>query len=344
LSTELRRSPHFDPFTGKNCPVRRTSDEACCGFGMLAEVESLRGASAVPVRPPSLRAIAALEAAARHQSFTKAAEELNLTQSAISHAIRSLETRLGFELFERYGRAVVLTEPGRAFVSRLRLSLSLITEAFDRPGRAARPQIVVGAPAGVAERLLAPKLPAFMALNPGQRFELRLAGDHTSVTNGAVDVAVLFGAGACPGLVRRRLVGEALIPVARPGPDLPRRPEDLARAQLIHHPEHPWRLFLEEVGLSELQPPLGLVSDSAAAAVELARCGAGVCLARKRLVAQDLASGALVRLFEAEAALREDYCAVWNPASPRADLAEAFVDWLAGEFGEAAPPAGRRAA
>ena len=121
----------------------------------------------MPVRPPSLRAIAAFEAAARHESFTKAADELNLTQSAISHAIRSLEVRLGVDLFDRFGRTVALTEPGRAFVSRLRLSLNLISEAFEQPSRLGRARLVVAASAGVAERILAARLPPSWPAIPG---------------------------------------------------------------------------------------------------------------------------------------------------------------------------------
>ncbi|MBL8771047.1 MAG: LysR family transcriptional regulator [Phenylobacterium sp.] len=284
----------------------------------------------MPVRPPSLRAIAAFEAAARHESFTKAADELNLTQSAISHAIRSLELRLGVDLFERYGRTVALTEPGRAFVSRLRLSLNLISEAFETPARPGRARLVVAASAGVAERLLATRLPQFLAGNPDREIELRTVNGAAEVTAGEADVAVLYGAGACAGLTQRRLAGEVLFPVAAPGPDLPRRPEELVRAALIHQPEHPWRVWLEQIGLSELPTPATLIADSPLAALELARNGAGVCLARGLLVRDDLRTGRLVRLFDAEAALREDYTAVWNPASPRADLVRPFVDWLAG--------------
>lgn len=286
----------------------------------------------MPVRPPSLRAIAAFEAAARHQSFTRAADELNLTQSAISHAIRSLELRLGVELFERFGRTVSLTEAGRAFVSRLRLSLDLISEAFDVQPKLGRARIVVGATPGVLERVLAPRLSAFVQAHPDQRIELRLSGDHTQVQSGEVDVAVLFGAGACPGLARRKLASEALIPVAAPAADLPRRPEDLVRARLIHQPQHPWRLWLEEVGLGDLPTPPGVTIDNAVAALELARCGAGVCLGRALLVREDLASRRLIRLFEAEAPMREDYAAVWNPASPGAEAVLTFVEWLAGEL------------
>jgi LysR family glycine cleavage system transcriptional activator len=284
----------------------------------------------VPVRPPSLRAIAAFEAAARHESFTKAADELNLTQSAISHAIRSLELRLGVELFDRFGRTVALTDSGRTFASRLRLSLNLISEAFETPARPSRSRLVVAATACIAERILANRLPAFLADHPDGELELRTVNGAAEVSAGDVDVAILYGAGACAGLTQRRLAGEALFPVAAPGPDLPRDPEDLACAHLIHQPEHPWRLWLEQVGLSNLPIHAALTADNPLAALELARNGAGVCLARGLLVQDDLSAGRLIRLFNAEAALREDYTAVWNPASPRADLIRPFVDWLAG--------------
>lgn len=291
----------------------------------------------MPVRPPSLRAIAAFEAAARHESFTKAADELNLTQSAISHAIRSLELRLGVDLFERYGRTVSLTEPGRAFASRLRLSLNLISEAFEAPARLGRTRLVVTASPGVAERILANRLPAFLSGHPDRELELRTAWGAAEVTAGEADVAVLYGVGACAGLAQQRLAGEVLFPVAAPGPDLPRRPEDLVHAPLIHQPEHPWRLWLEQVGLGELPAPATLTADSPLAALELARSGAGVALARGLLVREDLSAGRLVRLFEAEAALREHYAAVWNPASPRAEVARPFVNWLAGVLAGPAP-------
>jgi LysR family glycine cleavage system transcriptional activator len=88
-------------------------------------------------------------------------------------------------------------------------------------------------------------------------------------------------------------------------------------------------VWLEQVGLTDLPVHATLTADSPLAALELARNGAGVCLARGLLVRDDLRTGRLVRLFEAEASLREDYTAVWNPASPRADVIRPFVDWLA---------------
>ena len=290
-------------------------------------------------RLPPLNALKAFEAAARHESFTKAADELNLTQSAISHAIRSLELRLGVDLFDRFGRTVALTEAGRAFVSRLRLSLNLISEAFEAPSRLGRARLVIAATPGIAERVLSARLPAFLAGQPDRELELRTVTGASEVSAGEADVAILYGAGACAGLTQRRLAGEALFPVAAPATDLPRRPEDLVRAHLIHQPEHPWRLWLEQVGLSDLPIHATVTADSPLAALELARGGAGICLARGLLVRDDLRSGRLVRLFEAEASLREDYTAVWNPASPRADLIRPFVDWLAAAMEPSGAPA-----
>lgn len=292
----------------------------------------------MPVRPPSLRAIAAFEAAARHQSFTKAADELNLTQSAISHAVRSLELRLGLELFDRFGRTVVLTEAGRAFVSRLRLSLSLISEAFDVQPRPGGGRLVVGTCAGFLERVLAPRLPEFIAAHPGRELEFRTAAGPADVASGELDVALLYGDGACAGLTSRALARESLIPVAGAGcGPLPARPEDLVRAALIHQPEHPWRLWLDAVGLGDLLIPAPVATAEPLAALDLARNGAGVALARSLMAAEDLRAGRLVRLFEGEVALRESYFAAWNTASPKADLAQPFVSWLAHAL-DPAPP------
>src|ERR1044071_7580490 len=95
------------------------------------------------VRPPSLRSISAFEAAARHQSFAKAAQELNLTTSAVSHAIKSLETRLPTRLFDRAGRRVALTGEGQTLAVRVRLSLSLLGDAFDASPWLRRDRLVV---------------------------------------------------------------------------------------------------------------------------------------------------------------------------------------------------------
>lgn len=300
---------------------------------LILHVEGQR----VPVRPPSLRAIAAFEAAARHGSFTRAADELNLTQSAVSHAIRTLEERLGVDLFERFGRRVVLTDAGSGFVSRLQLSLSLIAEAFEAPARGGRSHLVIGAPAWLIETVAGPAVSVFRNDHPECDIDIRTALTAADVAGGSADLGLVLGASPISGLAHRGLGGEVLFPVAAPGLADLRRPEDLVRARVIAQPDHPWRLWLETVGLSDLPVPSSLTVDSAPAALGLARQGEGVCLTLGRLARADLEAGRLVRLFNAQARLTAEYAVVWNPASPRAALARSFVDCLERSLAAAVP-------
>lgn len=284
----------------------------------------------MPVRPPSLRAIAAFEAAARHQSFSKAAEELNLTRSAISHAIRTLEERLGVELFTRAGPSVMLTEPGRIFAGRLRLSLEMISQAFDLPARGDRAVLRVGAPGDLMRQVVAPGVAELRASRPDLDLELRAQGGVSDLLAGAVDVVVAQGVSAPAGLHARLLARETLIPVAAPGlfPRLPARAEEVLAAPLIHCPARPWGLWFEAAGVDRAPVGEALKADDATVAVELARAGLGVCLAPWLMVQEDLKRRRLVRVSDVEAFLPDGYWALWNPGSPKRDLIDAFADRL----------------
>lgn len=294
----------------------------------------------MPVRPPSLRAIAAFEAAARHQSFSKAAEELNLTRSAISHAIRTLEDRLGVGLFNRVGPSVVLTEPGRIFAGRLRLSLEMISQAFDLSPRADRASLRVGAPADLMHRLVAKGLAGLRTTHPDLEIELRAQGGVSDLLSGAVDVVVAQGASAPVGLQARLLARETLTPVAAPGffPRLPARPDEVIAAPLIHCPARPWSLWLEAAGLEGQAASEALKVDDLACAIELARAGVGVCLAPRLLVQEDLRLRRLVRVSEVEACLAEGYWALWGAVSPKSELIEAFAERLCLALSAASAP------
>src|SRR4249919_671811 len=124
------------------------------------------------VRPPSLRSIAAFEAAARHSSFSRAAEELNLTPGAISHAIRALEVRLDQQLFVRSGRAVSLTRAGQTLAARVRLSLGLLTDAFETMPWRSVDRLVVSTTHGIAERIFAPRLHELQAACSGASLDI----------------------------------------------------------------------------------------------------------------------------------------------------------------------------
>lgn len=282
------------------------------------------------LRPPSLRSISAFEAAARHASFAKAAEELHLTTSAISHAIKNMETRLGTRLFERAGRKVALTPEGQTLAVRVRLSLSLLGDAFETSPWLRRDHLVVSTLSSIAGRI-APRLGDFQRLVPDLELELRCEPALADLTSDGVDVAVRFGPGGWAGLAARHLGNESLFPVASPsyrGGALPRSVEELRDCAMIRHPESTWRLWLHPLGLSPGDFPSMLTIDDLGVALETARQGAGIALARAWVVQEDLRTGRLVRLFDHEVSAEYSYWAVWSGGSPRRALIASFVDWL----------------
>ncbi|NEX94761.1 LysR substrate-binding domain-containing protein [Caulobacter sp. 17J65-9] len=284
----------------------------------------------MPVRPPSLQSVAAFEAAARHQSFAKAADELNLTHGAISHAIRKLEARLGQTLFERRGRGVALTADGRSLAARVRLSLNLLGDAF-APAANDRQRLRVSLMPSVASRILIPRLAELQAALPGLELDLRCSSALADLAGGEADVAVRFGPGGWAGVQALALADERLVPVASPdfrGGRPPRSVEDLLDCPVIRHPESAWRLWLDPLGIDEARLPTGLAVDDAGAVLDAAAAGCGVALARVRLAEPDLAAGRLVRLFEREVSAEYGYWCVWNGGSPKRRLIEAFAERL----------------
>ena len=288
----------------------------------------------MPARPPSLRSITAFEAAARHQSFTRAATELNLTTGAISHAIRALETRLGCALFHRSGRRVSLTAGGQALASRVRLSVALLDDVFDLAPWLRRDRLVVTTLSSIVEKILLPALPGLQRAMPDVTFDLRCTSALADF-DGDVDVAIRFGPGGWNGLEARHLADERLFPVASPHyrrGALPRDWDDLASCELIRHTDSNWQLWLNPVGLNFKELRSTLAIDDSSLVLAAAAAGQGIALARARLVQPDLASGRLVRLFSHEVAAEYSYWAVWSGSSPKRDLIGTFVDRMKKAF------------
>ena len=281
------------------------------------------------VRPPSLSALAAFEAVARHQSFTRAARELNLSQSAVSHAVRALEGRLGERLFDRRPGGAALTQAGRLFAARVRLGLSLLGDAFAqaRPGAQT---LVVSTLSSIAQRLIVPRLGSFRALHPGLVLDLRCTAALADVGAGEADVAVRFGPGQWSGLQSRRLSEEWLIPVASPdyrGGGAGLTLDDLPGCELIAHPESAWAIWLDGSGLDAGRLRTGLLVDDALLALEAAAAGLGIALARSRLAEADLASGRLVRVGDRKVRAEYDYWCAWSGTARKQAEIAAFVDW-----------------
>lgn len=288
----------------------------------------------MPVRPPSLRSIAAFEAAARHASFTKAADELNLTPGAISHAIKALEQRLNQTLFTRDGRSVSLTADGRTLAARVRLSLALLGDAFDIAAPRARNRLVISTLPAIAERILLPRLDQLKAALPGVVLDFRCSTELADFDR-EVDVAIRFGPGGWRGVQTRFLGNETLFPVVSPsynGGAWPASQAGLAGHALIHHPESSWRLWLDPTEPIPEPADNALYMDDSALVLEMAAAGQGIALARGQLVEGDIQAGRLVRLFERSAPAEYSYWTVWSGSSAKQPLIASFTNAVSDLF------------
>ncbi len=254
---------------------------------------------------PSLPGLEAFEAVARHKSFTRAARELHVTQSAISHRVRALEEQIGATLFVREGKSVALTDAGRVLDEAVRDAFALLRDATRRLERTQEATLTVSCSPSFAIRWLVPRLPSFRARHPG--LDLRIAADDRLVLpgRGGIDACLRYGPGDYEGVDCTRLAVERIAPVASPVllERVPlREPADLGAHVLLHDEvlrDHPgrigWRRWLEAAGARGVDPERGPRFSHAHMALEAAVAGQGVALGRTTLVSRDLSEGRLVR-------------------------------------------------
>lgn len=255
-------------------------------------------------RLPPLPALRAFEAAARHMSFKRAASELGVTPTAISHQIKLLEDTLGVRLFDRQPRKLVITAAGMALFPGLKDGLDSFEGAVRSAlaGREHRSVTLSATTAFTAKRLV-PKVAAFRAANPGLDLRLHASDAPADFRQRTADLAVRYGRGPWPGLHAELLAQNRFAPVCSPHLGI-RAPGDLARATLIHfewqrveHDTPVWRRWLEQAGVTGIDPAAGLTFSDEGHAIQAVIAGHGVALLSLVLVAEDLASGALVQPF-----------------------------------------------
>jgi LysR family glycine cleavage system transcriptional activator len=294
-------------------------------------------------RLPSLDSLRAFESAARHLSFTKAGEELHVTQSALSHRINALEDELGIKLFRRLTRKLELTPAGETLAAGVRRGLAEISRAaaaIDRKSGAE--PLTVSALPSFATRWLVPRLPRFRNICPD--VEVRISADPALVNlqAGEADVAIRFGPGVYPGLHVVKLMTDGVFPVCSPRLLAERGaidcPSQLAAWPLLHDmPTESdgsgsgWSHWLRHVGAEDLCNGEGLRFNQALLALEAAANGLGVALVRRSLIGDDLASGRLVRLLPQEAATTFSYFFVCLPEALDRPAIGAFCKWLMAE-------------
>ena len=281
---------------------------------------------------PPLQTVRAFEAAARLGSFARAADELGLTASAVSHHMRGLESRLHAKLFARAGRGVALTETGHALHAKLALGLALIEQAFAEAHQRKRWRtLTVSVLPAFAARWLIPRLDDFQRHHPAVELNLRATQDVVDLERDGVDVAIRYGLGGWPGLSQVKLRDEQLFPVCSPafnGGRLPSALRDLAKAPLLRHSRQPWTPWFRAAGLKLDEPSRGLSFNEAGGLLQAAAQGHGIALARSTMVEDDLRDRRLVRLFDVAVTDRYAWYAVWREAGEKPGEVAALVDWL----------------
>ncbi|WP_404384001.1 transcriptional regulator GcvA [Caenispirillum salinarum] len=307
---------------------------------------------------PPLNGLRAFEAAARHLSFAKAADELSVTPAAISQQVKGLEDRLGLVLFKRVTRGLRLTPAGRALVPGL-------TEGFDRLAEAvatvAAPAddgtLAVSALPSFSASWLVPRLPAFSEAHPEVRLTLLATTAVTDFNDGA-DLAIRHARTAPQGAECEKIISESIFPVCAPSVAEKyrlTRPEDLRGVPLFRTvypdgtPDDSWELWLKEAGVDGLdwnRVTAASYSESTVA-VQAAIAGQGVLMGRSLIAAEALSRGLLVAPFDLRLPSPYAYWLVWPRRTARRKAFLAFRAWLRGAVDECcgaeptAPAAGR---
>jgi LysR family transcriptional regulator, glycine cleavage system transcriptional activator len=291
-------------------------------------------------RLPSLNALKAFEAAARHESFTRSAQELNVTQGAVSHQVKALEAELGLRLFNRERQRLVITDAGRAY-------LEVVRDAFDRlavgTNRLLQMQksgvLNVSTSPNFAAKWLVHRLGRFVEGQPDIDLRVSASLQHIDFAREDFDMAIRHGDGQWPGLHVARLCAEELFAVCNPkflrGRSGLRSPADLGRHTLLHTTDRRgWVDWLEAAGAVGVDAARGSVFNQASMAIDAAIDGQGVALARSALAAWDLLAGRLVRPFKFSLKVSYAYWIVCPKSTADLPKIAAFRAWLMAEAAE----------
>lgn len=281
-----------------------------------------------------LSALAAFEAAARHQNFAHAAEELHLTASAVSHHVRKLESRLGLALFQRHARGVSLTPSGRQLADAASSSLADLDDVMRALHASSqdRDLVRVATLHSLACGWLLPRLGEFAAAHPGIRISIETGFALARFEEGGPDLGVRLGAGQWPGLNAQFLMGETLFPVASPtmpGIAEVASPRDIARLPLIaDNARQGWHDWFRMAKVRAAAAEERYRFTDSMGALTAAALGLGPALAREHIVQPFLREGSLTRLPGPDLKARWSYYVVHSSHRRLREPAQRFVDWL----------------
>src|SRR3954463_7531479 len=286
----------------------------------------------MPVRSLPLAALRAFEAAARHVSYSRAAEELNLTHGAISFQMRALKETLGVDLFKRSGRRMVLTPEGQRLFGYVRDGFARLEHGMEDVRASRRGQMLtVSVHPGLASYWVIPRLADFQRRHPEIDVSLLPNTALVDFSREDIDMALRYGPGNWPGVVAVKLMDEEVFPVCSPNFNqgkLPKAPRDLADLPLLRDARQPWSDWFKSIDLDLPEPERGAVYNEPSLVLQAAIAGQGVALARGALARPAIEAGHLVRLFPRGARARFSYYIVYPPAGASTPRIVAFRDWL----------------
>jgi LysR family transcriptional regulator, glycine cleavage system transcriptional activator len=288
-------------------------------------------------RLPSLNGLRAFEAAARHLSFTQAAFELNVTQTAISHQIKRLEQELGVRLFVRQNRALTLTPQAQDYLPGIRAAFNDLRLATDRLLRTDDDHVLtVSTLASLAAKWLLPRLSAFQEAHPGIDVRITTSPGLVDFQRDNVDAAIRYGRGQWPGVRADWLMADEMFPVCSPallsGNKPLKCPEDLRDHVLLHTSNtnsDDWRLWLTAAGLpTDISIRPGITFDLVFMTVQAAIDGVGVAMGRTSYVQDDIAKGRLVVPFKIALPTSAGFYLVSPAGRTDSPKLSAFRQWL----------------
>ncbi|MBO6727764.1 MAG: LysR family transcriptional regulator [Rhizobiaceae bacterium] len=283
---------------------------------------------------PSLAVLRCFEAAAKYQSFTAAAEELNLTQGAVSRHVKELEGRVGAALFRREGRGVRLTDAGRDLAGNLNLDLERLRRTIDNAVAAgsARELLTIAVLPTFGARWLLPRISDFKAGRDDLEFVVHSRSAPFDLVESGIDLAIHFGADDWPGAQLTPLCEEELLAVV--SPDLAKRaglrqPADLFEVPQLHLASRPmlWETFRQSLGIDGPTARKGSYFDQFSLIIAAAIAGLGAAILPAYLLEEELASGSLVEIAQVPDVLGRSYY-IATPAGVSRPITAQFSAWM----------------
>lgn len=293
-----------------------------------------------------LNALRAFEASARHLSFVKAAEELSVTPAAVSHQVKKLEEFLGFPLFRRRSRGLLLVESGQSLLSELSDVFLNLDKAMERViDTDSRGTLTLSVAPTFAVMWLIPRLQKFYALHPDIDVRISTGLGLVNFQRDDFDAAIRLGSGHWFGLEAVKLYDESVTPMCSPrlleGPDALKHPDDLRKHALLHNhsmdydPDAPtWEKWLEAAGTTGVDASRGTHFSLPDHGLQAAIDGAGVVLGWRSLSANDVAAGRVVEPFDLTMPLGSSFYLVYPQANSLRPNIAALRDWLLQEVRE----------